>query len=71
MGIEFDPAEESKLDANKLAMSKQLSTSGFKWTTDNKLDDWKYLSCFLEVDLDYPEQLHDLHNNYPLAPESV
>ena len=52
-------------------MSKQLSTSGFKWMTDKELDDWKHLSCFLEVDFGYPEDLHDLHNNYPLAPERI
>ena len=52
-------------------MSKQLPTSGFKWMTDNELDDWKHLSCFLEVQLEYPEDLHDLHNNYPLAPECI
>ena len=39
--------------------------------TDNELEDWKHLSCFLEVDLEYPEQLHDLHNDYPLAPERI
>ena len=39
--------------------------------TDNKLDDWMHLSCFLEVDLEYPEDLHDLHNDYPLAPERI
>ena len=50
-------------------MSKQLSTSGFQWMTDDELDDWKHLSCILEVDLDYPEQLHNLHNDYALAPE--
>ena len=78
MGIEFDPADESKfisyLDANNVygwAMWKQLSTSGFKWMTENELDDWKRLSCFLEVDLEYPEDLHDLHNDYPLAPERI
>ena len=77
-GTEIDPAEESKfisyLDANNLygwAMSKQLPTSGFKWMNDNELDDWKHLSCFLEVDLEYPEQLHDLRNDYPLAPERI
>ena len=58
IGTEFDPAEECKfilyLDANNLhgwVMSKQLSTSGFKWMTDDELDDWKHLSCFLELDL--------------------
>ena len=37
--------------------------------TDDELDDWKHLSCFLEVDMEYPEDLHDLHNDYTLAPE--
>ena len=23
----------------------------------------------LEVDMEYPEELHDIHNGYPLAPE--
>ena len=70
MGTEFDSAEESKfisyLYANNLygwAMSKQLPTSGFKWMTDDELDDWKHLSCVLEVDLVYPEDLHNLHND--------
>ena len=52
-------------------MAKQLPTSGFKCMTDNELDDWKHLSCFLEVGLEYPEDLHDLHNDYPLAPERI
>ena len=39
--------------------------------TDNELDDWKHLSCFLKVDLEYPEQLHGLHNAHPLAPERI
>ena len=39
--------------------------------TDNELDGWKYLSCFLEVDLEYPEDLRDLHNDYPFAPERI
>ena len=76
MGTGFDPAEDSKfisyLDANNLyvwTMSTQLPTSGFEQMTDDELDDWKDLSCFLEVDLEYPEQLHNLHNDYYLAPE--
>ena len=78
MGTEFDPTKDSKfisyLDASNLygwAMSKQLPTSGFKWMTHNELDDWEHLSCILEVDLEFPEQLHNLHNDYPLVPERV
>ena len=25
----------------------------------------------LEVDLEYPDEWHELHNNYPLAPEKL
>ena len=77
MGTEFDPTKDSKfisyLDDNKLygwAMSKQLPPSGFKWITD-ELDDWEHVSCTLVVDLEYPEQVHNLHNDYYLAPERV
>ena len=52
-------------------MSKQLPTSGFQWMTDDKLDDWKHLSCILDVALEYPEHLHNLYNDYPLASERV
>ena len=27
--------------------------------------------CILEVDLEYPKELHNLHNDYPLAPERI
>ena len=29
------------------------------------------IGCILEVDLEYPSELHDLHNDYPLAPEKL
>ena len=34
-------------------------------------ENWKNYSCILEVDLEYPRSLHDLHNDYPLAPEQM
>ena len=78
IGTEFDPTRDTKfisyLGANNLycwALSKQLPTSGFEWMTDDAHDDWKHLSCFLEVDLEYGKDLHDLHNDYPLASERV
>ena len=78
MGKDFDPKELEKflvyLDANNLygwAISKPLPTKGFKWMTEHELQDWKNHSCILEVELEYPKKLHDLHNEYPLAPERI
>ena len=62
------------LDANNLygwAMSKKLPTHGFRWMTTQQLENWRYHPCILEVDLVYPHDLHDLHNDYPLAPEQL
>ena len=50
-------------------MSKPLPTGEFEWMTDEELNDWGSLSCMLEVDLEYPKELHNLHNDYALAPE--
>ena len=76
MGEEYDPSQPSKyityLDANNLygwAMSKPLPISNFKWMKN--LNNWRNRPCILEVDLEYPEELHDLHNEYPVAPESL
>ena len=35
------------------------------------LGNWENHSCILEVDLEYPKSLHDLHSDYPLAPEQI
>ena len=71
------------LDANNLygcAMSEKLPTHGFKWLLDREigklfnnqvLQVWEKIPCILEVDLEYPENLHDLHNDYPFCPERV
>ena len=71
------------LDANNLygcAMSEMLPTHGFKWLTDKEINNlynnqvvqvWEKTPCILEVDLEYPKELHDLHNDYPLCPERV
>ena len=78
-----NPEEASKyimyLDANNLygwAMSQYLPTGGFKWLTEeevdlSKFDDESKKGLILEVDLEYPEELHNLHNDYPLAAEKI
>ena len=79
----YSPAEPTNyityLDANNLygwAMSLPLPKSGFHWKrvmpTEEQIMKMKCDSkkgWILEVDLEYPEELHDWHNDYPLAPE--
>ena len=82
----YDENKPSKyimyLDANNLygwAMSQYLPTGGFKWLTEkqiNKINLAQYnedsnKGLLIEVDLEYPKELHDLHNDYPLAAERV
>ena len=78
----YDPSQPSKfityLDANNLygcAMSRSLQTHGFKWMSDDEFEGWRNMpngeGCTLEVDIEYPKELHDLHNDYPLAPENI
>ena len=78
---DYNPDQESSyimyLDANNLygwAMSQPLPTDGFKWIKPEnvKLKNYNKDSkkgILLEVDLDYPKELHNIHNDYPLAPE--
>ena len=78
MKEQFDSSRPSKfvpyLDANNLygwAMMKPLPVGGFHWMTGDELERWREFPCVLEVDLEYPEELHDFHNDYPLAPERI
>ena len=68
------------LDMNNLygcAMSQYLPYANFKWVKNineikQKLMNIKSNSStgyILEVDLEYRQELHDIHNDYPLAPE--
>ena len=83
---EYNKEKPSKyimyLDDNNLygyAMSQFVPTGGFKWVTEkqiNKIMNKTILSdnkkrYILEVDLEYPEELHELHNDYPLAAEKM
>ena len=72
----------SYLDMNNLyggAMSEYLSYGGFNWVKNtnetinrilNKSDN-SLRGYFLEEDLEYPENLHDFHTDYPMAPEKI
>ena len=60
------------------ASTSQRATSNGQHTDKQiaKLDLAKYhddsdKGLILEVDLEYPEELHELHNDYPLASEKV
>ena len=85
MGRGFNKNKPSKylmyLDENNLygcGMSMKLPTRGFKWLTGGEMEkiyenrhNLNKMPCILEVDLEYPENLHDRHNDYPLCPEKV
>ena len=79
----YDPKQESKhiiyFDANNLygyAMPKFLPTTGLKWLDPKEFQLNKYTSntskgCILGVDLEYPKELRELHNDYHLAPDKI
>ena len=58
------------------AMNEYLPYCRFKWLKntdkfDMSISDKIPIGYFLEVDLEYPEELHELHNDFPLAPEKL
>ena len=81
----YDKSIESSylmyLDANNLygwAMSKKLPVNGFKWENDLSRFNERFIKnynensdigYFLEVDIDYPKELFNLHKDLPFLPE--
>ena len=57
-------------------MSQYLPYSGFKWLNQIEISDFRLNSTsenssigyILEINLEYPSELHELHDDYPLAP---
>ena len=81
-----DPGKPSKhiiyLDENNLygwGTSRYLLYGEFKWLIQEKLNKFDVNSIkensstgyIFEVDLEYPDELHQLHNDYPLTPEKL
>ena len=55
-------------------MSSYLLYTGFKWLKNvdnfdvNSISEKSSVGYIFEVDLKYPDELHVLHNDYPIAP---
>ena len=80
----YDPTKPSEfityLDMNNLygwAVSGYLPYGGFKWLKNadnfnvNSVSEKSPIGYILVVDLEYPDELHVLHNDYLLAPEKL
>ena len=61
------------------AILEYLLYDGFEWVNESEVDGINF-SCvsassdvgyFLDIDLKYSSKLHELHNDYPLAPEKL
>lgn len=70
------------LDATNLyghSMTQMLPKSEFRWLNDDEIknfdcklvDDNSNKGYVLEVDLQYPSEFHDLHNDLPFCPENM
>ena len=83
MGDKFNPNEDTTylqyLDANNLygwAMSQPLPTGGFKWVYVNpnaisELATQTDKGYILEVNVSYPKELHNPHNDLPFMCERM
>ncbi|XP_052741550.1 uncharacterized protein LOC112046691 isoform X1 [Bicyclus anynana] len=65
------------LDANNLygwSMSQYLPTGGFEWVdcnVDFNIPNNSNVGYILEVDLEYPQSLHESHSDFPRCPENI
>ena len=79
---DYDPKKPSTfityLDMNSFygwAISEYLPYGGFKWLKNvdgfdvMSISEESSIGYFIEGDLEYLHELHELHNDYPLAPE--
>ena len=73
---DYDPSKPNSyimyLDANNLygwAMSKPLPKRDFKWKRVMTTEEDARNGWILQIVLEYPAELHEEHNSYPLAPE--
>ncbi|XP_023314539.1 uncharacterized protein LOC111693627 [Trichogramma pretiosum] len=79
MGEDYNPEKEDVYlmyyDINNLygwAMAQNLPYGGFEWSDAkdyHALSEDSEYGYILEVDLEYPESLHDSHKDLPLCPE--
>lgn len=81
----FDAERESSyimyVDCNNLygkSMTQNLPIRNFEWCTEQfdvdkilNIADDSETGCIFEVDLEYPDNIHDLHSDFPFCPEHL
>jgi len=82
----YDPSKPNSwityLDATNLygtAMSEPLPEGNFRFLSQDEISDFDLMNVpthgdtgyRVECDLKYPEKLHELHSDYPMAPEHL
>ncbi len=84
--MKYDPKQENSfivyLDVNNLygyALSDYLPQKKFKWVDRSvyekidwiELNDASKIGYFIKCDLEYPDILHEFHNDFPLAAQKL
>ena len=82
MGCNSNDPPMTYLDANNLygwSMSRLLPQKNFNFVADHDIQNFDVNTVsedadkgyILEVNLQYPEELHDLHSDFPVSPENI